>query len=212
MKAWSRIVLVTFVLLGATLLFGFWSLNQFNTAFEDMGAHYIVMYPLVHKPSTTATATLMIAASAGSISLSPATSTATTSDDSSGKYDLDLKFKFDFPSPKERVYIGCTYEISWSASTTIIKSLEIALIDAGTHKPTGPIASGISKENIIDNNSQSLKWKVGIVWPGVYYIKVSKINGIETNFKSKIFEINKIPEDTSVEEREKICQGSYPSS
>src|SRR3990167_3748626 len=140
MKDWKRIVLVVFVLLGATLPFRYWSLNQFDDVFENLSASYIAISPIVHKLPTTATST-------------PTTSEASSTSSS----DIDPKFQLIFSPKKNGVYIGCTYEISWLVSTTI-KSLETALIDAGTRKPAGPVASSLAKENIIDDDVQSLKW------------------------------------------------------
>src|SRR3989344_2659710 len=164
MKDWKRIVLVVFVLLGATLSFRYWSLNQFDDVFENLSASYIAISPIVHKLPTTATSTPVAA-----------TSTPTTSEASStSSSDIDPKFQLIFSPKKNGVYIGCTYEISWLASTTI-KSLETVLIDAGTRKPTGPVASGLAKENTIDADSQVLEWKVGVIWPGEYFISISNV-------------------------------------
>lgn len=91
------------------------------------------------------------------------------------------------------------------ASTTI-RSFESALVDAGTGEAAGPIASGLAKENVIKGDSQSLDWKVGVVWPGEYYIKVSNANGVDLEKKSGVFTISKIPENINADEREKICK------
>jgi len=90
----------------------------------------------------------------------------------------------------------------------MISSLEAALIDAGVREAIPPKTSGLAKENIIEKESQNLNWKVGFVWPGAYYIKISKINGVEAVFRSKVFEINNMPKGISAAEREKICKES----
>jgi len=87
-----------------------------------------------------------------------------------------------------------------------VDSIETSLVDAGTHKPARPIASGISKENIIDPDSQNLNWKVGVVRPGKYYIAVSKINDADINRESKVFTINKMPGGIDAEEQKNICE------
>ena len=117
----------------------------------------------------------------------------------------DPELVFKFPQEHTEVYISCTYSISWRSSTTTL-SLETALVNAGTREPVGPITSGLARENVIDKDAQNLKWKVGYVWPGAYYIKVSKINGVEKEFRSKIFEIDEIPEGISEEEKANICR------
>ncbi|OHB19092.1 MAG: hypothetical protein A3D40_02355 [Parcubacteria group bacterium RIFCSPHIGHO2_02_FULL_40_12] len=67
----------------------------------------------------------------------------------------------------------------------------------------------MAKENTIEKESQNLNWKVGFsVWPGAYYIKVSKINGVEAEFRSGVFGINKMPEGIDEEEKINICRES----
>ena len=195
MKDWKRIVLVVFVLLGATLSFRYWSLNQFDDVFENLSASYIAISPIVHKLPTTATSTPVAA-----------TSTPTTSEASStSSSDIDPKFQLIFSPKKNGVYIGCTYEISWLASTTI-KSLETVLIDAGTRKPTGPVASGLAKENTIDADSQVLEWKVGVIWPGEYFISISNVNHMATDERSQKFIVNEIPNGSNKKEQKNLCE------
>ena len=158
------------------MYFGYWSINQFDDV-DD------VFDSLIASPAAI---------------ISPV-------DLRSSVNDLDSKFQLIFSPKKDGVYIGCAYEISWLSSTTI-RSLETALVDAGTRKPAGPIASGLAKENNIEANSQSLKWKVGVVLPGEYYIKVSNINGVDLENYSTVFTISEMPKGISVDEREKICK------
>ena len=72
----------------------------------------------------------------------------------------------------------------------------------------GPITSGLAKENTVAKDLQNLKWKVGVVWPGSYYIKVSKINGVAAEFRSKVFAINTMSGSISTSEKESICKES----
>src|SRR3989338_6532397 len=189
MKDWKRIVLVVFLLLGATLSFGYWSLNQFDVVFDRFDSLIASPATIIYPADTQSTA---------SETSTPATSTTPTDQN-----NVDSKFQLIFSTRKSVVYIGCTYEISWLASTTI-KSLETALIDAGTRKPTGPVASGISKENIPDDDSQSLKWKEGVVWPGEYFISISNVNGVATDERSQKFIINEIPNGSDEEEQKNL--------
>src|SRR3989344_3127042 len=50
MKSWKRITLVIFVLIGGTLSFGYWSMNQFDIAFDNISAPYFAnthsVYPV----------------------------------------------------------------------------------------------------------------------------------------------------------------------
>ena len=119
----------------------------------------------------------------------------------------DLKLSFIFPKKNNKVYIGCTYQLSFQSSTTI-RLVETTLIDAGAIETIEPIVSGLAEENKIEPNSQSLDWKVGVVWPGKYYIKVSNINGADLENYSKVFTISKMTKGISVDEKEKICKES----
>jgi hypothetical protein len=199
MKSWKRITLVIFVLIGGTMFFGYWSINQFDVAFGDLSASYLASTHSVYSSFKQNT---------GSASTSPEISRELAISTSSGQAtSTDLALSFTFPQEGDEAYIGCTYQVSWQSSITI-NSLETALIDAGTGKSMRPIASGLAKENTIETDSQNLEWKVGVVWPGAYYIMISKINGIETEFRSKSFEISKVPEGIDEEKKIIICRES----
>ena len=116
-----------------------------------------------------------------------------------------LGLSLNFPKEGDEVYIGCIYPISWESSTTI-NSLVTALIDTGTREAIDPIVSGLVKESVIETDFQNLNWKVGVVRPGEYYIKVLKINGADVKIRSRIFAINSIPKGINTVEREKICK------
>ncbi len=203
MKNWIRIFLVCFVLVGGTAFFAYQLNKQFNKTFDDL-----------------ITALNNLSAASFSMAIRPsiplsdktnkeqiATPTPTPETISTLATSVDLKLSFIFPKKNSKVYIGCTYKISWLASTTI-KSLKTTLTDANTNEIVEPIASGLAMENKIEPNSQSLNWKVGVVLPGEYYIKVLNINGVEFENYSNVFTISKIPKGISVAEREKICKES----
>jgi len=203
MKSWKRITLVIFVLIGGTISFGYWSFQQFDNAFdyafENLSASYIAISPHAPElPLATATTTPVTATS------TPTTSEA-SSTASSDQDDIDPKFQLIFSPKKNGVYIGCTYEISWLASTSI-KSLETALIDAGTKETVGPKTSGLAKENTIEKESQNLNWKVGFVWPGKYFISISNVNGVATDERSQKFIINKMPNGSDKKEQKNLCE------
>jgi len=216
MKSWKRITLVLFGLIGGTMLFGYWSFNQFDIALDNISAPYFAnihsaypvrgnasngVYPLKDGLAST---------SYGELTTSTDSELASTSLETSEELatSTDPKLSFTFPQKGDGIYIGCTYQISWQSSTTI-NSLETALIDAGAREAIGPKTSGLAKENTIEKESQNLNWKVGFsVWPGAYYIKVSKINGVEAEFRSKVFEINKMPKGIDEEEKINICRES----
>ena len=217
MPNWKRIILVVFVLIGGTMTFAFWSQYQFNSALSGLEttitANTLLVFPSLKKDTKLASTSLEIFETLASSSEEtiPVTTTTTTtaslSADTSTDLGLsftDLELSFNFPKKGDEVYIGCTYPISWQSSTTI-NSLETALIDAGARKSIDQTKSGLAKENTIEKDLQNLNWKVGVVYPGKYYIKVSSINDVALEIRSGIFTISNIPKGTSIDEKEKIC-------
>jgi len=211
MKNWKRIILVVFVFVGSATFFGYWSVSQFNETLDSLDASYVAstnsVYEYLRQASTSSEISEELATSTDNAGL------ASTSPEISGEFatSTDAELSFTFPQEGDGVYMECVYKVSWQSLPTI-NSLEIVLVDAGTRETAGPIASGLAKENTIDKDLQNLEWKVGNVWPGSYYIKVSKINGIDTEFRSDVFEINKIPENISASEKENICKESVEPS
>ncbi|MBI2063578.1 MAG: hypothetical protein HYT65_01125 [Candidatus Yanofskybacteria bacterium] len=213
MKSWKRITLVIFVLIGGTTSFGYWVINQFDLVLDNLSASYFAninsVYPIRGNASngvypsfeqntelaSTSPETLVALATSTSSTSSPQVGSPQQSSGQAGQATpTDPKLSLTFPQKDTGVYIGCTYPISWQSST-MISSLEAALIDAGAREAVEPKRSGLAKENTIEKESQNLNWKVGFsVWPGAYYIKVSKIDGVEAEFRSKVFEIKKMPE------------------
>ena len=195
MKNWKRIILVSFVLVGGTAFFAFYTINQLNKALDDIVASNFAITkipPVIFSDKTNKEQIPTTAIETVSI---PAAST-------------DLKLSFIFPKIGSEVYIGCTYRLSFQSSETL-SSVETVLIDAGAIKNIEPIASGLAKVNKIEPNFQSINWKVGSVWSGKYYIEVSNINGVKgVDLESKVFTIKKMPKDISAAEREKICKES----
>lgn len=165
MTSWKYTITVAFSLVGLTAFFGNWALNQFRIAFDSFDDYnqQAASGLISYKHTNTSTS-----------------STSTIED-----------FVIISPQKGSVVNIGCNYDITWQSSTTV-KSIGIALIDAGTLKPAGPIASGLSATSS-ETPLASLNWKVGNVWPGEYYISISKINGQDTNKKSGTFTINESP-------------------
>jgi len=219
MKSWKRITLVIFVLIGGTLSFGYWSMNQFDIALDNISAPYFAnthsVYPVRGNasngvyPPKDGLASVSIETS-GKLTTSTGSELASASQEVSEELatSTDPGLFFTFPKKDTKVYIGCTYPISWQ-STTMISSLEAALIDAGAREAVEPKTSGLAKENTIEKESQNLNWKVGFsIWPGAYYIKVSKINGVEAEFRSQVFKISQMPKGIDEKEKINICRES----
>jgi len=203
MKNWKRIFLMCSVLLGGTAFFGYWSFNQFNDVFDNLSASNLAIVKIspIHFFDKTN--------KEGILTTAPSSTSTTTPEGafkSATSTEADLNLSFIFPKENDEVYIGCTYQLSFQSSM-IIHSLEAALIDVGAKEAAEPLVIGSAVENNIESNSQSLDWKVGAVWPGEYYIKVSNINGIDLESHSKVFTISSIPKGVSADEKEKICEG-----
>ena len=193
------------VLVGGTALFAYYSLNQFNNALDNLSASCFVIANMssISFSDKTDKEQIPTTTTIPEITLVP-----TTPIDAAIANDLEPSFIF--PKKNDEVYIGCTYQISFQSSTTT-DSLATALIDAGARETIEPIASGLASENKIEPNSQNFNWKVGIVWPGKYYIKASNINNSDLEsdvFRSDVFTIRNMPKDISADEREKICKES----
>ncbi len=207
-----RITSVSFILIGATIFFGHWSLVQFDYVFEGLSSVYAVntaSIPLsieTNNEQIATTSSDAVMATSSKV-IDDQASTTTLEIDETIATSTEVVLSFVFPKKDSNLYIGCTYDISWQP-TAIVDSMSLVLVDAGTGKISGPVASGLAKESKIETDAQNLKWKVGVVWPGRYYVKASKINNVETLFKSKIFEINKISANMSASERENICKES----
>ena len=216
MKNWIRIILVCFALVGGTAFFAYQLLilNKFNNTLDNLSASIFAIANTPPIPFSDKTNKEQIPTPTPEIIGASATSTdkeqiSTTTPGIIGTSatSTDLGLSFIFPQKGSEVYIGCTYQLSLQSSTTM-RSLETALVDADTREIVEPIESGLAKENKIELNSQGLDWKVGVVGPGEYYIKVSNINDVDLETKSKIFLISKIPKSASPDEREKICKES----
>lgn len=194
MANWKYISIVVLVLIGGTMYFWYWSLDQFDLAFKDFDVSYSQL-------------SASLAANAKRIASSTvATSTVATTTDISEIATTTPDISIVFPAKGNKVYIGCSYKISWQPLATL-RSWDMALIDAGTRKAAGPIASGLPMASST-TGFESLAWKVGDVWPGGYYIVMSKINGVDTDTRSEFFSINKMPKSISASERKNICKES----
>ncbi|MSR78880.1 MAG: hypothetical protein EXS59_01915 [Candidatus Taylorbacteria bacterium] len=220
MKKWVQIIVVAFVLVGGTASFGYWSMDQFDRTLDNLSAVYFSIIPPVDSFFKSRKIT-ELASSSPEISGLSATSTATSTDiklassspETFGSSSTPVatstvtKLAFTFPQNEGGIYTGCMYPISWQSPETI-NSFEAVLADAGTRETVGQKTGGLAKENIVEKDSQILNWKVGAVWSGSYYIKISKINGAGEAIRSKIFSIKKMSAGISADESEKICEGS----
>ncbi len=185
--------MIVFVLIGGTATFSYWSINQFNLAFNSLDTSYLAS---THEAYSSLRRQVDLASTSPQASQISASST-----------DTNIELSFSFPKKGFNIYSGCTYEIPLQSSTTIA-SIEASLIDRGTKDLINITKSGLQKNIELENSSQNFKWKVGSVWPGEYYIQTSKINGSDIQTKSEIFLINRMPEDIDVPAQKEICKQS----
>jgi hypothetical protein len=198
MKTWKRITLVSFVLVGSSLTFASWALNQFNDALATLGTPQVATVIRVRPPTlrlgTTTPATT-----------TPATATSTLGQgrqsDSSGRLSVDP------PGKGGKVYVGCTYPISWQAPVKVA-SLETTLFDARTQTAVPAATSRLIKAHTLSAEKLPLQWKIGGVWPGVYYLSISKINGTSLGERSSTFIIYAMPSALGSAEQKSLCESS----
>lgn len=154
-------------LVGATSVFAYWSRTQFGLAFRDLDRAHSLL------------ASTVVAVRAPATPLPPEVEEGTSV--------VPVELSFAYPQTGETLYSGCGYTLSWEPKIAL-ESIDLALVDAGTLKPAGPVASGLGVATLSDNGS-SLSWVVGRVWPGEYFLKTSKINGVDFVTSSPVFSI-----------------------
>ncbi|MFH1078610.1 MAG: hypothetical protein V1745_05030 [Patescibacteria group bacterium] len=202
MKHVIRVFSICIVLVGGTAFFAYQLLNQFNIALDDLSASSfaIATQPIPHAVTTTG----QVPTSTPEIVPVAATST---------EMATSTESNLSFVSPKQgsALYFGCTYQLSFQSSTTI-HSLVTVLVDASTTEAIEPTASGLAQESRMESDAQNLYWKVGVAWPGEYYVKASNVNGADVKeYTSDAFTIRMMPKGKTAAERENICKESNGS-
>lgn len=191
MKNVLRIIVVVGILGGGTFFFREWALKEFNTTFASLDASFVATEQVANIAETFTTA-----------STSVAMGTTTTIE-----YTGPDNFSFITPRRNAVVYQGCTYPVSWIASSTI-QNLALVLSDAGTRQTVSGDYSGMPQE-ITGNNIQSIEWKVGVrVWPGEYFFQLTSLNKKEVNEKSYRFTVKALPDTATEQDRKSVCEDS----
>lgn len=193
MSNYRRISFIVFVLVGGAISFGYWSVSEFDTAFQNIDQSLA---------STHEAYDFLKQRNEEKIIQTEPEEVAATS--------TNIELSFIFPEKGANLYIGCTYDLNFISSSTI-SYIDATLFDAGNKKEIIDSSSGLNEENNIQKDFQNIKWKVGAVWPGEYYIQTSKINGSDIQTKSEIFLINRMPEDIDVPAQKEICKNSNGS-
>lgn len=195
MKNFLRISLFVVVLVGGAFASKIWATREFTAALR----------PLDEMFEDTVQTT--VSDQAATVIFSQGAQNASSTIDRV----VEDNFSFIFPTKGALLYQGCTYPVSWTASTTI-RSIALSLVDAGTRDVVSGQLSGIPEEKKIDMDKNVLKnlpWKVGIrVWPGQYFLELTSLNASSTTEKSYRFAVDVIPEGTPQEEIQTLCKNT----
>jgi hypothetical protein len=198
MKTWRRITLVTLVLIGSAFSFASWSLKQFDDALAALQAPQVAAVIVPRQPRLH-------------LGAAPATTTASTTVASPASSAIVLgslsKEKVMFPGKGSKAYVGCTYTLAVHASSTVT-ALELALVGAGTQTPVPATTSGLSRPQALTAARQQVTWKVGSVWPGVYYLSLDTINGTPLSKRSYTFTIGELPAGLEDGARKSLCEST----
>lgn len=201
MKNAKRIILVTILLIGGTLIFGYWSLRQFDLVFNNTTETSITksIFSIFSKDKknevkdeTNEEFPAPIVQDVEESPLVIETNIITNQEESE---ERELNLTFFSPVKENNFFIGCKYNIIWR-SEVASDQLVFSLVDAGMRKKVSTFKSGMP-ENTTITNAKSLEWKVGDVWPGRYYVLISGASDEYLKKRSEVFEIKQIPQGTS---------------
>lgn len=192
MKNTIRIIFIVIIFLGGAWGFRYWALDNFDSSLSIIDESLIIPNIIPQNNSST-----IVDINTEDLSYSD------TSTDIPLIIESDLSF--EFPKKDDVVYEGCSYQINLNSSTKIINT-NMSLVDLGTRQSSGPVASGLPKEILFENNN--FKWKVGNVWPGQYYILLSSVNNQELSKKSPVFNIKKIPDNVTKSNIDEFCKNN----
>lgn len=195
MKNILRIIGVLCILGGVLFLFRAWALKEFNASFAPIEASF--ESPVSRKQVATAVQALKFNTSSTSESALATTTPV--------EYTGPDNFSFTAPRKNAVLYHGCTYPISWIASSSI-SQLSLSVVDVGTRKIVDERISGLPKE-VAGDTVDSVLWKVGArVWPGEYFFQLTSLNNKEVDEKSYRFIVKAVPHVTSEQDRKDICE------
>lgn len=180
------------------MTFAAWSLDQFDTALSTLGDTHVATV-IKARPSM-----LRLGAT------SPASSTPETAlvrHDQTSQSSGTALFAIEPPGKAGKVYAGCTYPIVLRSPGKIL-TLETQLFNAGTQDVVPPMVSGLASVHTLSQEKPQITWKIGGVWPGVYYVSVPKINGTSLGERSSTFIIYAMPAALGSSEQKSLCESS----
>jgi hypothetical protein len=197
MKNILRIIGVLCIIGGGLFFFREWALKEFNSTFASLDASF-----------ESTESTKQVANSVQAFSFN----TASTSEDvlattTPVEYTGPDNFLFTTPRKNAVLYNGCTYPVSWVASSSI-NQLKLSVVDVGTQKKLESSVSDLSEE-ITGENIDNVEWKVGArVRPGEYFLQLTSLNNKEIEEKSYRFKVKAISATVAEQDRENICEDS----
>lgn len=201
MKTWKRITLTSALLIGSTATFASWSFKEFDNALTTLTTLGTPQIATVFKARPS---TLRLGAAPPAVTAPETTKVSLEQEKKSSSASV---FAIDPLGKAGKVYVGCTYLITWQAPGKILK-LESELINAGTQRAASSSVSGLANAYTLSPAKQQISWKVGGVWPGIYYISVDKINGTSLIERSSTFIIDTIPLALGSAEKKSLCESS----
>lgn len=195
----TRIFFIATLLIGATGAFGYHAYQSFNSTLDEL-----LVSSSVAQVARSITTAAPVSYTIEKTDENTSVQEIPTVESNTVSSDMDMHFLF--PVKNSDLYQGCTYTVSYESDTNA-DTAQVSLVDAGTFKESGPVASGLSVPMHVVNTS-TYSWKVGPVWPGRYYLYTSMVHDTSTDIKSNSFQIRTIPSALNTREKEILCEDS----
>ncbi|MBP6911768.1 MAG: hypothetical protein KBB88_01030 [Candidatus Pacebacteria bacterium] len=195
----TRIFFIATLLIGATGAFGYHAYQSFNSTLDELLVSYSVA-----QVARSITTTAPISYTIEKIDENTSVQEIPTEESNTVSSDMDMHFLF--PIKNSDLYQGCTYTVSYESDTNA-NTAQVSLVDSGTFKESGPVASGLGSTIQIIENSHYF-WKIGTVWPGKYYLYTLKVDNVDTQIKSNSFQIHSMPSGIGKSEKQSLCESS----
>lgn len=194
MKNTFRIIFFAALLLGGAYAFNKWVAHEVTTAFAPLDAAY--QQALVYNTGGVdiqGTSTEVFSTTSITASLEVPV------------VESDIgQFAFTFPTRAALLYQGCTYPVTWTASSTV-RSASFVLVDAGTRRVVDAQVSNLKdfQRDAVD----ALLWRVGVrIWPGEYFLELTSANGLEKQEKGYRFSVASMDTELSQKDKQALCE------
>lgn len=179
----KRIFFISVILVGSAFIFRYWALSEFDKVFATLDN------PTFTKEAVNTASVVEVIETKEEV-----------------KSNTPIEVSLSLPENKNTFYMGCTYTLSLEANQPIT-DITLAVLDAGTRKPLGPVTSGLPK-TMSEKDIKEVSWKVGTFWPGEYVIELTQINNSTTSLRSKRLNIEKFQTNRTEAEKQNLCTQS----